>query len=72
LRKSPSEWIAEAAKAKLPLELGEEAELQDDRVILGRVRAARRNGELVLYTSDPGDSRKLCGTAGIKAVVIGC
>lgn len=47
IRKSPSEWIAEAAKAKLPLELGEEAELQDDRVILGRVRAARRNGELV-------------------------
>jgi hypothetical protein len=25
-----------------------------------------------LYTSDPGDLRKLCGTAGIKAVVIGC
>jgi hypothetical protein len=25
-----------------------------------------------LYTSDPRDLRKLCGTAGIKAVVIGC
>jgi predicted nucleic acid-binding protein len=25
-----------------------------------------------LYTSDPGDLRKLCGAAGIKAVVIGC
>src|SRR3984957_14618910 len=25
-----------------------------------------------LYTSDPGDLRKLCVTAGIKAVVIGC
>jgi hypothetical protein len=25
-----------------------------------------------LYTSDPGDLRKLCSAAGIKAVVIGC
>jgi len=25
-----------------------------------------------LYTSDPGDLRKLCGAARIKAVVIGC
>ena len=25
-----------------------------------------------LYTSDPGDLRRLCGAAGIKAVVIGC
>jgi predicted nucleic acid-binding protein len=25
-----------------------------------------------LYTSDPGDLRKLCGAAGIKAVVIDC
>jgi hypothetical protein len=25
-----------------------------------------------LYASDPGDLRKLCGTAGLKAVVIGC
>lgn len=25
-----------------------------------------------LYTSDPGDLRKLCGAAGIEAVVIGC
>ena len=25
-----------------------------------------------LYTSDPSDLRKLCGAAGIKAVVIGC
>jgi hypothetical protein len=25
-----------------------------------------------LYTSDAGDLRKLCGAAGIKAVVIGC
>jgi hypothetical protein len=25
-----------------------------------------------LYTSDPGDLRKLCGAAGIRAVVIGC
>jgi predicted nucleic acid-binding protein len=31
---------------------------------------AERAGQL--YTSDPGDLRKLCGTAGIKAVVIGC
>jgi hypothetical protein len=30
-----------------------------------------RSGDL-LYTSDPGDLRKLCGAAGIKAVVIGC
>jgi hypothetical protein len=30
-----------------------------------------RPGDL-LYTSDPGDLRKLCGAAGIKAVVIGC
>jgi hypothetical protein len=26
----------------------------------------------LLYTSDPGDLRKLCGAAGIKAVVIAC
>jgi hypothetical protein len=25
-----------------------------------------------LYTSDPGDLRKLCGAAGVKAVVIDC
>jgi hypothetical protein len=25
-----------------------------------------------LYTSDPGDLRKLCGAAGIRAVVIDC
>ena len=30
-----------------------------------------RSGDL-LYTSDPGDLRKLCGAAGIRAVVIGC
>ena len=30
-----------------------------------------RSGDL-LYTSDPGDLRKLCGAAGIKAVMIGC
>jgi hypothetical protein len=30
-----------------------------------------RSGDL-LYTSDPGDLRKLCEAAGIKAVVIGC
>jgi hypothetical protein len=30
-----------------------------------------RPGDL-LYTSDPGDLRKLCGASGIKAVVIGC
>ena len=30
-----------------------------------------RSGDL-LCTSDPGDLRKLCGAAGIKAVVIGC
>jgi predicted nucleic acid-binding protein len=30
-----------------------------------------RPGDL-LYTSDPRDLRKLCGAAGIRAVVIGC
>ena len=30
-----------------------------------------RSGDL-LYTSDPGDLRKLCGATGIRAVVIGC
>jgi hypothetical protein len=25
-----------------------------------------------LYTSDPGDLRKLCGATGFKAIVIGC
>jgi hypothetical protein len=30
-----------------------------------------RSGDL-LYTSDPGDLRKLCGAAGIRVVVIGC
>jgi len=30
-----------------------------------------KSGDL-LYTSDPGDLRKLCGAAGIRAVVVGC
>lgn len=30
-----------------------------------------RSGDL-LYTSDPGDLRKLCGVAGVRATVIGC
>jgi len=29
-------------------------------------------GAAQLYTSDPGDLRKLCGAAGIEAVVISC
>jgi hypothetical protein len=88
--KTLSEWLTEAAKAKLLVELGEEAELQrkmrgldtyldeyeaEHGAFTNEVDAIvallARSGDL-LYTSDPGDLRKLCGAAGIKAVVIGC
>ena len=38
----------------------------------GRRQALLAKVDDRLYTSDPGDLRKLCGAAGIKAVVVGC
>ena len=53
-----------------------------NRDMHSEIRATRLSGAPVrtspialgdlLYTSDPGDPRKLCGAAGIRALVIGC
>jgi len=57
---TPSQWLAEAARAKL------RADAIDASVAL----LAGPGDQM--YTSDPDDLPKLCGAAGNNAAVIGC
>lgn len=68
------DWVVAAAELKFRAD--DEAEAFEEAERKRRQEAHRRAEEYRArnepYTSDPGDPRKLCETAGFKAVAVGC
>lgn len=68
------DWVVAAAELKFRAD--DEAEAFEEAERKRRQEAHRRAEEYRArnepYASDPGDPRKLCETAGFKAVAVGC